>query len=129
MTRGRLLSRVRRLPVKNELVGEGGVIMPRFSCRQRASVSLLTLSVAGALACSSPTGGVCIVQYLDPIITIAQVVDARTTARVPDIAIKDVRFSGMPTDVRTLVAVSAPTFGVTVQGNELQCQVACGFGV
>lgn len=90
-----------------------------------------SLQVVAALlmcACSTSGAGPCIVRYEDPLLTIAQVVDTRSSALLPQVYVRNVRFNGTAVGDFRLLTEGGPIRGVLVTGSDLECTVACGFG-
>jgi len=93
-------------------------------------MSRLIYILAGLLmgACSNDALGPCDVRYEDPLLTIAQVVDSRTGALLPQVFVRDVRFNGAALGDLRLLSEPWPGRGVSLTGSDLECTVSCGFG-
>lgn len=95
--------------------------------RRQALASVGLVMLCGA--CSESMDGPCVVTYEDPLLTIASVSNAQTGAPVSQVRLRDIRFRGnRVNDLQYLTQTSAPARGVTVQGQELVCNVSCAFG-
>lgn len=71
--------------------------------------------------------GFCYAIYRDPLITVAEVKDATSGGLVAQVRIRDVVYRGHRVSARWLVEVTPPVKGVTVEGEDLRCDVPCGF--
>jgi hypothetical protein len=86
------------------------------------STLLLVASCGGGGASDEQVFGPCVVNYAEPILTIASVIDATSSAVVSTVALTDIAFNGASIDLSTLLAVSA---NVQLAGGVLQCTVPC----
>jgi len=86
------------------------------------STPLLVASCGGSGTSDEQVFGPCVVNYAEPILIIASVVDATSSAVVGTVALTDISFNGTSIDLSTLVAVST---NLQLAGGVLQCTVPC----
>ena len=82
----------------------------------------LVASCGGGGASDEQLFGPCVVNYTEPILTIASVIDPTSSAVVGTVTLTDISFNGASIDLSTLVAVST---NVQLIGGVLQCTVPC----
>ena len=82
----------------------------------------LVASCGGGGASDERVFGPCVVNYAEPILTIASVIDATSSAAVGTVTLTDISLNGASIDPSTLVAISA---NVQLAGGVLQCTVPC----
>jgi hypothetical protein len=95
----------------------------------RARASGIVLLVLAVAACNGPTLGYCDIFYDEPLLNVINVRDRVTNAALPQVMIRNVNYNGrVVADLHPLVDGS-PAPGITIVGQELRCDVACGFSV
>lgn len=71
--------------------------------------------------------GPCEHTYLDPVLEIVRVTDAEDQTAIGEVALGHFSLDGNGVEMARLAA--GPAFGIEVEGQEIICTVACGFGV
>lgn len=73
--------------------------------------------------------GPCNVIYLEPLIQIDRVLESASGLTVPRVFIREIVFqTASPVSPNSLIGAGVPSRNVTVEGDRLVCDIACGFG-
>jgi hypothetical protein len=107
----------------SEVVSSSSSLRQARQWSARAGALLLLLVLA---ACDDGMG-VCVHEYLDPILEVASVVDAADGEAINRIWISGVERFGEPVPGEALLG--GPAYGATPDGEAIRCDPACGIGV
>lgn len=96
--------------------------------RAALTVTFTLLAAAGCGgggAADNPLAGPCVVQYAEPIVSIAQAVDAVSSAPLPTVTLSELSFNGKALDPGQLPVAA---LNLAAAGSQWICTTPCAFG-